>query len=261
MMTTLLLDANCCGIFSSRRIARACRERVDFMSVVGLDAPDLPTISDFRKRHRKALSDLFKQVLLLCEQAGLVALGHVALVVQVHAGRDGSKFKANASRHKATSYGRMEAGAAELEAEVAEWMRAAVVLRTQSRDAADAAEDALHGTDRTGDEMPDWVADKQRFAEKIRQAKAELEAEARNKAEAEAEERRMANGRKKPGKPAAPPSGVPEAKAQKNFTDVESRIMPSKDGSVQAYVVPKARSAATRRWRSTPKRRSSSRPT
>jgi len=78
MMTALLLYAYGCGIYSSRRIAQACRERVDFMSIVGLDAPDFRTISDFRKRHLKALSGLFKQVLHLCEKAGLAKLGRVA---------------------------------------------------------------------------------------------------------------------------------------------------------------------------------------
>src|SRR6266436_4657230 len=182
MMTALLLYAYCCGIYSSRRIAKACRERVDFMSIVGLDAPDFRTISDFRKRHLKALGELFKQVLHLCEQAGLVKLGHVAL--------DGTKIKANASKHKAMSYARMEDRAAELEAEVAKWLTTAA--------AADAEEDKLHGRDKTGEEMPDWVADKQRRAEKIRRAKAELEAEAKAaadaklKAEAEAAEKREA---------------------------------------------------------------------
>jgi transposase len=225
MMTALLLYAYCSGIYSSRRIAKACRERVDFMSIVGLDAPDFRTISEFRKRHLKALSDLFKQVLLLCETAGLVKLGHVAL--------DGTKIKANASKHKAMTYGRMEDRAAELEAEVAGWLRAA--------EATDAEEDKLHGRDKSGEEMPDWVADKQRRAEKIRQAKAKLEAEAKAAAEAELKEqaeaaaKREAEGRRKGGRPAAPPSTAPDVKAQKNFTDPESRIMKSKDGFVQAY--------------------------
>ena len=225
MMTTLLLYAYCCGIYSSRRIARACRERVDFMSIVGLDAPDFRTISDFRKRHLKALSELFLQVLHLCAQAGLAKLGHVGL--------DGTKIKANASKHKAMSYGRMEDRAAELEAEVAGWLTTA--------EAADAEEDRLYGRDKTGEEMPDWVADKQRRAERIRQAKAELEAEAKAAAEAKlkeraaADEKREAERRCKGGRPAAPPSTMPDAKAQKNFTDPQSRIMKSKDGFVQAY--------------------------
>ena len=116
------------------------------MSIVGLDAPDFRTISDFRKRHLQALGELFNQVLRLCEKAGLVKLGHVAL--------DGTKIKANASKHKAMSYGRMEERAAELETEVANWLSAA--------EAADAEEDKLYGRDKTGEEMPDWIADKQR---------------------------------------------------------------------------------------------------
>ena len=225
MMTALLLYAYCCGVYSSRRIAKACRERVDFMSIVALDPPDFRTLCEFRKRHLKALSRLFVQVLKLCDKAGLVKLGHVAF--------DGTKIKANASKHKAMSYERMAARAAQLDAEVAKWFAAA--------EAADSKEDKIHGSDKQGDEMPEWIADKTRRAEKIRAAKAELEAEARAaaeakaKAEAEAEEKRKTEGRKKPGKPTAPPPLEPAPKAQKNFTDPESRIMKSKDGFVQAY--------------------------
>ena len=225
LMVALLLYAYCSGIYSSRRIAKACRERVDFMSIVALDAPDFRTISDFRKRHLQALAALFLQVLRLCEQAGLVKLGHVAL--------DGTKIKANASKHKAMSYERMEKRAAELEAEVAKWLAAA--------EAADAEEDKQHGANKSGDEMPKWVADKKARAEKIRQAKAELEAEAKataeekRKTEAAAEAQRQKEGRKKPGKPAAPITDEPDAKAQKNFTDPESRIMKTKDGYIQGY--------------------------
>ena len=104
MMTALLLYGYCHGVYSSRRIAKATRERVDFLSIVGLDPPDFRTVSDFRKRHLKALAGLFGQVLKLCEQAGFVKLGHVAL--------DGTKIKANASKHKAMSYERMEKRAA-----------------------------------------------------------------------------------------------------------------------------------------------------
>ena len=225
MMTALLLYGYCNGVYSSRRLAKACRERVDFMSIVGLNAPDFRTISEFRKRHLSALSALFSQVLRLCERAGLVKLGHVAL--------DGTKIRANASKHKAMSYERMGKRAEELEAEVAGWMDAAA--------AADASEDAAYRRDKSGEEMPAWVGDKQRRAEKIRAAKAELEAEARAAAEAErqtraeAEKKREAEGRKKPGRPAAPPSEDPDPKAQKNFTDPESRIMKTKDGFVQGY--------------------------
>jgi transposase len=225
MMTALVLYGYCNGLYSSRRVAKAARERVDFMSIVGLDAPDFRTVSDFRKRHLKALAGLFAQVLKLCEQAGLVKLGHVAL--------DGTKIKANASKHKAMSYERMEQRAAELEAEVARWLSAA--------EAADAEEDKAFGRDKNGEEMPDWVADKKKRAEKIRAAKAELEAEAKAaaaakaKAQQEAEARRQAEGRKTAGRPAAQPSDQPDPKAQKNFTDPESRIMKTKDGFIQGY--------------------------
>jgi hypothetical protein len=122
---------------------------------------------------------------------------------------------------------------AELEAEVERWLGAAEV--------ADAEEDRAFGRDRSGDELPGWVADKKKRAEKIRAAKAELEAEAKAaaaakaKTQAEAEEKRRAEGRRKPGKPAAPPSEEPDPKAQKNFTDPESRIMKTKDGFIQGY--------------------------
>ena len=145
MMVALLLYAYAVGIYSSRRIAKACVERIDFMSIVALDAPDFRTISEFRRRHLAALAALFVQVLKLCERAGLVKLGHVAL--------DGTKIKANASKHKAMSYQHMGQREAELQAEVDGWLKSA--------EAADAAEDKAFGADRRGDEMPDWVANKQ----------------------------------------------------------------------------------------------------
>jgi hypothetical protein len=192
---------------------------------VALDPPDFRTISDFRKRHLKALGALFLQVLKLCETAGLVKLGHVAL--------DGTKIKANASKHKAMSYERMKKRDAELKAEIARMLAAA--------EAADSEEDETFGKDKRGDELPDWVGDKQKRLAKIQQAMAALEAEAKLEAEeerrieAEKERQRQAEGRKKPGKPAAPPSDEPNPKSQRNFTDPESRIMKSKDGFVQAY--------------------------
>ncbi|KRR19652.1 MULTISPECIES: IS1182 family transposase [Bradyrhizobium] len=224
MLTALLLHGYASGIYSSRRIARAAVERADFMMIVAGDAPDFRTISEFRRRHLKALADLFVQVLKLAEKAGLVKLGHVAL--------DGTKIKANASKHKAMSYDRMKKREAELAAEVDRWLKAA--------EAADAQEDKLYG-DKRGDEMPDWVADKQKRLEKIREAKAALEAEAKaaaeaeRKARAEAEERRIAEGGKKNGKTSAPPNTEPDGKAQRNFTDPESRILKTKDGYIQGY--------------------------
>ena len=225
MMVALLLHGYASGLYSSRRIAKACRERNDFVMIVALDPPDFRTISDFRKRHLKALGALFLQVLKLCETAGLVKLGHVAL--------DGTKIKANASKHKAMSYERMKKREAELKAEVARMLAAA--------EAADCEEDETFGKDKRGDEMPDWAGDKQKRLAKIQQAMAALEADARlaaeeeRRIEAEKEQQRQAEGRKKPGKPAAPPSDQPDPKSQRNFTDPESRIMKSKDGFVQAY--------------------------
>jgi len=224
MMTALLLNAYASGLYSSRRIAKACIERADFMMIVAGDPPDFRTISDFRKRHLHALGLLFVQVLKLAEKAGLVKLGHVAL--------DGTKIKANASKHKAMSYDRMKKREAELRAEVDGWLAAA--------EAADAEDDKLYG-DKRGDEMPDWIADKQKRIEKIRAAKAELEAEAKAAAaeearrREEAEQKRIAEGRKKNGRTPAPPQAEPEGKAQRNFTDPDSRVLLTKDGYIQGY--------------------------
>jgi transposase len=224
MMTALLLHGYASGLYSSRRIAKAAEERADFMMIVAGDPPDFRTVSDFRKRHLKTLAALFVQVLKLAAKAGLVKLGHVAL--------DGTKIKANASKHKAMSYQRMKKREAELAAEVDRWLAAA--------EAADTEEDKVHGAKR-GDEMPDWVADKQKRLEKIRQAKAELEAEAKAAAEeemrrrAEAEEKRIAEGRKKNGRTPAAPNNEPAGKTQRNFTDPESRILKTKDGYIQGY--------------------------
>jgi len=224
MMTALLLHGYASGLYSSRRIARAAVGRADFMMIAAGDPPDFRTISEFRRRHLAALAALFVQVLQLAERAGLVKLGHVAL--------DGTKIKANASKHKAMSYERMKQREAELAAEVDRWLKAA--------EAADAQEDKLHGQKR-GDEMPDWIADKQKRLEKLRAAKVELEAEAKAAAAEEerrrtaAEDKRKAPGHKKSGRTPAPPKTQPDGKAQRNFTDPESRILKTKDGYIQGY--------------------------
>lgn len=195
MMTALLLYSYCQGIYSSRRMAKGCVERLDFMAVTGLNQPDFRTISDFRKRHLKALSGLFVQVLKLCRQAGLAKLGHVAL--------DGTKVKANASKHKSMSYERLNKKEAQLRGEVAEWFQ-----KAQAIDAAEDRDEAKSGP--AG--MPEWVANKQARLERIREAKAALEAEATAKGESQ-----------------------PKPKAQYNFTDPQSKIMKGADGFVQAY--------------------------
>ena len=215
MMTALLLYGYSRGVYSSRRLARACEERLDFMAVTAMNRPDFRTISAFRRRHLEALAGLFEQVLVLCRKAGLVQLGHVAL--------DGTKIKANASKHKAMSYQRMAKAEPELAAEIAGWLDAA--------EAADAAEDAAFGADQRGDELPEWVADKQKRLAKIRAAKAALEAEAKAQAEAKAKQPKKYRGGRKP----KTPPGTPKDSAQRNFTDPESRIMKAKDGFIQGY--------------------------
>src|SRR5208282_2048033 len=222
MMVALLLYAYSQGVYSSRRIAKGCEERLDFAAVTGMQRPDFRTISDFRKRHLAALSELFQQVLKLCQAAGLVKLGHVAL--------DGTKIKANASKHKAMSYGRMKQAEPALAAEVHRWLAQAAQ--------SDKAEDRQFGSARRGDEMPDWAADKVRRLEKIRAAKAVLEAEARAAAVAQRkgeDDPPAGADRPKPGRKPKPPSEAPSDKAQRNFTDPDSRIMKTKDGFIQGY--------------------------
>ena len=211
MMTALLLYSYSQGIYSSRRMARACRQRVDYMALTGMQKPDYRTINLFRQRHLKALGSLFGQVLQLCKKAGLVKLGHVAL--------DGTRMRANASKHKGMSYRGMKKAEADLAAEVKRWFEEA--------ERQDREEDERYGVDRQGDEMPDWVADKQKRLEKIRQAKAELEAEARAQMEATPDPNRTSHKAK--------PTGVPEDKVQRNFTDSESRIMKTSEGFIQGY--------------------------
>ncbi len=217
MMVALLLYGYSRGVYSSRRLAQACEERVDFMAVTGLNRPDFRTVSDFRKRHLAALSDLFVQVLRLCQVAGLVKLGHVAV--------DGTKLKANASRHKAMSYGRMKTTEPKLAAQVAAWLAQA--------EAADKAEDAEHGADRRGDETPDWMADKQRRLERIREAKAQLEAEAAmDPADFDPDGPGPSSGMRERGarKKASDGPMPPPYKAHRNFTAGDRRIPPTRAG-------------------------------
>jgi transposase len=141
VVVALLLYGYSRGLYSSRQLARACEERLDVMAVTGLNRPDFRTIADFRKRHLVALSELSVQVLHLFRTAGLIGFAHVAV--------DGTKLKANASRHKAMSYGRMKTAEPALAAEVEAWLDRA--------GKADAAEDRAHGAERRGDETPAWM--------------------------------------------------------------------------------------------------------
>lgn len=203
MLVGLLLYAYARGIYSSRRIAAACRHDVGFMVVTARQTPDFRTIAAFRKRHLATLAGFFTQVLALAAEAGLVKLGQVAL--------DGTKVHANASRHKAMSYGRMAERASVLAGEVAGWLERA--------QAADTAEDATLG-DRQGDELPPHLATKERRAAAIRKAKAALEERARAQAEAAGKD---------------PEQAVVLPKTQYNFTDPESRIMKTPGGFEQCY--------------------------
>ena len=217
MMTGLLLYAYTQGVFSSRKIAKACLERMDFAAVTGFQKPDFRTISLFRKRHLNALGGLFQQVLVLCRQAGLVALGHVAL--------DGTKVKANASKHKAMSYDRMVKAETEFAEVVKGWLDQAEIT--------DLGED-YRFRNRQGDELPAWVANKAERMKKIRAAKAALEQEAITKAK-EGQDQPKKKAKKKDDDEDPPPPPQPEPKAQRNFTDPESRIMPTKNGFEQCY--------------------------
>jgi transposase len=210
MMVKVLLYAYCVGVPSSRKIARRLEEDIAFRVLAANNTPDFRTISDFRKDHLKALAGLFLQVLRLCRKAGLVKLGHVAL--------DGTKIRANASKHKAMSYKRMKEEEARLEREVAELIKKA--------QAVDEEEDRRYGKDKRGDELPKELAFRESRLRKIREAKDALEAEARQEAE-----RARKEGKSKQA------AGVPSDKAQRNFTDPDSHIMPAPGGKhfIQAY--------------------------
>ena len=214
MMVTLLVYAYSVGVCSSRKIAAACERNLAFRAIVGNDPPDFRTISDFRKIHLAAFRPLFLEVLRLAGEMGMVKLGNLST--------DGTKMGANASRHKAMSYGYMNKEIARLEGEIEQLLQQAEQL--------DAEQDAALGS-RRGDELPAELKRREDRLAKIREAKARLEAEARAKAEAEQRRRdeeqaqREAEGRKRRGKEPAPIDPTPVDKAQTNFTDAESKVM------------------------------------
>ena len=235
MMVRVLLYGYATGIYSSRKIQAKSYDDVAFRFLSADEHPDHSTLAEFRKRHLHALAGLFTQALQLCAKAGLVKLGHVAI--------DGTKIKANASKHKAMSYGRMSETELRLKQEVEALLKQA--------EQTDAAEDAKYGKDKRGDELPEELSRRESRLKKIQQAKAELEQEAAEKAEqerAEAEtklaarkEKEEKTGKKPRGRePQIPDTGPaqPDAKAQRNFTDSESRIMPdgaNKGSFLQGY--------------------------
>jgi hypothetical protein len=193
------------GVFSSRKIMARCETDVAFRVIVGEDVPAFQRISEFRRRHLRHMQPLFIEVLALCREAGLLQVGRLAL--------DGTKVKANASRHKAMSYDRMTSEELRLQKEIDD-------LLSQAQ-AADAAEDEQHGADRRGDELPAELARRETRLQKIREAKAALEEQARQRA-ADHAAKLAAEGRQ-PRK--NPDDAVPKPKDQRNFTDPESKIM------------------------------------
>jgi transposase len=222
MMVALLIYAYCVGVPSSRKIEKATYELIPFRVLTADQHPDHDTIAEFRRRHLEALAALFVQVLRLCQKAGLVKLGHVSL--------DGTKIRANASKHKAMSYARMEKSVVELEAEVKRLIAEA--------EATDEMEDGQYGQGRRGDELPEELRFKQGRLSRIKEAKGILEREAWEQARQERVEQekkrqdRETSGDHR-GRPPKAPSEKPDGKAQYNFTDPESRIM--KDGATQSF--------------------------
>lgn len=206
MLTKVLIYAYCVGVFSSRKIERRLVEDVAFRVLAAGNEPDFRTISDFRKRHLAALQGFFEQVLNVARDLGTLRVGRVAV--------DGSKVKANASKHKAMSYGRMKDKAQQLRNEVAQLLAQA--------EATDAAEDAEYGADVRGDELPAELQRRESRLQRIREATRALKARAKEEAAAK-------------GQPVE--TAKPDPKAQYNFTDPESRIMKGPDGFVQAYNV------------------------
>ena len=221
VMTGILLYGYCHGITSSRKLEKHCVEDVAYRVLAANNRPDFRTINTFRRRHLGALPHLFAEVLHLCQKAGMVSFGHVSL--------DGTKIKANASKHKAMSYARMKTDIVRLENEIASLLKRA--------DRTDAEEDKKYGVDKRGDELPEELARRETRLAKILQAKKELEEEAK----------RQKHDPKDP-----PPTSKPSARiktevnpktgkrmvspdAQRNFTDPESRIMPYQGSYVQGY--------------------------
>jgi transposase len=234
MMVALLFYAYCRGIFSSRKIMQACEERLTFRVIVGDDIPNWRTISDFRKLHIKELADLFVQILQLCQKAGLIKLGHIAL--------DSTKVKANASRHKAMSYGRMKQEEKRLQQEIDQLL--------SSAESIDEQEDQRYGAGRRGDELPDELARRKERLARIQEAKKALEAEAKAAAQQaqtrpgvrqgsalprlkgpavvpKQREQENAKNQDKPegGRKAKSVPDVPADNKQYNFTDPQSKIM------------------------------------
>lgn len=228
MMVKVLVYAYAIGVYSSRKIERRIQEDIAFRYLAAGNFPDFRTINAFRKRHLKEFQGLFKQVLQLCRKAGLVKLGTIAV--------DGTKMKANASIHKAMSYGRMKKEEARLQAEVDELMRQVEQVNTR--------EDKRFG-DCRGDELPKELAFRETRLAKIREAKQALEAEAKARAEAEAKAKEGTDSNDHTDPPTGEPPISVDEKAQRNFTDPDSRVQKAAKTFIQGYNVQVAVDAET----------------
>lgn len=223
MMLTLLLFAYSSGVTSSREIERRCEVDVAFRWICVNEPPTHRSVSRFRRRHEGALQSLFTQVLSMCASAGLVSLSRFAL--------DGTKLRADASRHFAMSHSRMEDALAALGAEVS------AMLATAEEE--DTAEDLIYGEDGRGGELPEELRTKEGRIKRIKEAKEAIEAEARSRARNSAEERETAKGSDptrvtEAGENAAN-KATPSPKAQRSFSDPDSKMMKTNDGFHYAY--------------------------
>ena len=220
MLVKVLIYGYAVGVFSSRQLARRLEEDVAFRVLAAGNFPAHRTIREFRQLHQTEFAALFVQVVQLAREAGLVTLGRVGI--------DGTKVKANASKHKAMSYGRMGETETRLKTEIAELLRQA--------EAQDAAEDGQYGAAQRGDELPAELARREQRLQVIQAAKARLEA--RQRAQDAQDGRRVdddGNTRGPGGGVCQRPFGVPEHRAQENFTDPDSRIMKTGEGFQQCY--------------------------
>ncbi|HOK54593.1 MAG TPA: IS1182 family transposase [Armatimonadota bacterium] len=221
MMVKILMYAVSKGIHSSRKIEKALHDDIGFRYLSANQQPDHWTISEFRRRHMEALGDIFVQSVQVAQKSGLVKLEQIAI--------DGTKIKANASKHSAMSYARMKKEEERLDRMIREYLEEA--------DRIDREEDALYGRG-NGWSLPEELSTAEKRREAIRKALAELEAEAREKAEKEqAEKKEKAKKQGKKHNPRKKTSeATPKDKAQRNFTDMESRIMRNSDKAfIQGY--------------------------
>lgn len=215
MLLTVLVYGYSVGVFSSRKLAAGCETDVAFRVLSGGECPDFRTLADFRKRHLAAMEHLFLEVLRLCREAGLLTVGHLSL--------DGSKYQANASKHRAMSYGRIQDTEARLAAEIK-----ALLERAAQQDQA---EDDEHGQECRGDDLPEELRRRTSRLEQIQAAKARLQERARQRAT----ERAEAKGAGAQEVAEARAAAVPRPNEQSNFTDPESRMLKTKTGWVQGY--------------------------